>query len=172
MKTCKKCKVEKSLTNFSKRTIAEDGLSLYCKECDSKAHKKYSEENPFKVKQSRHKAYKKHYFENPGYYDYVNKAPNRLKITNKWKNSWGSGVYGIFSEGKALYIGETTQLKKRITEHISYIKNPSINKSYLQEMYWEISNKKNYIIGIIEETPNHKERELHYINQLKPLYNK
>ena len=59
MKTCSKCKIEKSLTSFSKRKAAKDGLMGYCKECSSKAYKKFVEENPLKIKHHRKKAYKK-----------------------------------------------------------------------------------------------------------------
>jgi len=79
------------------------------------------------------------------------------------------GVYGMWENGKCLYIGSTTRMYKRWMEHRTNIKrfqckHPSIYK-YLQK-------HKHIIIGVIEECDNYKEREMYYINTLHPAYNK
>lgn len=132
-------------------------------------------------------------------YYYNNKA-ERLKYMSKWKSQnkekWEAytkeynqenkqykqeqiktkatevqGVYALYDNGECLYVGESSWLNHRLYLHKSYTRKPSRNKS--QRELYEILNKKhpNFVCGIIEETPNHKEREQHYINQLKPLYN-
>ena len=40
MKVCKKCNIEKNLSEFAKRTKCKDGYNIYCKECDYKWNKK------------------------------------------------------------------------------------------------------------------------------------
>ena len=79
----------------------------------------------------------------------------------KYVNKWGSGVYGIFENGICLYVGESKILAKRFTEHNSY--NSAIAQ-YLKK-------HSNYVIGILEQTKNHLEKEKYYINKLKPKYN-
>ncbi len=50
-KICSKCHVEKSINEFSKRKNRKSGLISHCKECDSNQSKKYSINNPEKVKE-------------------------------------------------------------------------------------------------------------------------
>ena len=83
------------------------------------------------------------------------------KAVLKYANKWGKGVYGIFENGICLYVGESSQLKHRFIHHISL--NSNIKD--------RLANHSGFVIGIIEQTENHKEREQHYINKLKPLYN-
>lgn len=54
MKTCSKCKVDKSKSEFSPRKIAKDGLRSSCKSCNAAFTKQYVKDNQDKVK-----AYKK-----------------------------------------------------------------------------------------------------------------
>ena len=46
MKRCAKCGIEKSRSEFSRRTASKDGLCYLCKECDKKASAKWRKENP------------------------------------------------------------------------------------------------------------------------------
>lgn len=50
MKTCTKCKLEKSKVEFCKRTSNKDGLYSWCNECKAIEDKKYKDANKEKVK--------------------------------------------------------------------------------------------------------------------------
>ena len=59
-KVCKKCKTEKSLLEFYKRSGTSDGLTSWCKECRKEYQKEYQKNN------SEHqKEYKKEYNQKP-----------------------------------------------------------------------------------------------------------
>lgn len=47
-KICTKCKAEKDISEFYKRTRSKDGLSCWCKQCTAKKNKKYHELHPWK----------------------------------------------------------------------------------------------------------------------------
>jgi hypothetical protein len=51
MKVCKKCNIEKELSEFSKRTKCNDGYNIYCKECDYTWNRK----SYYKTSKSRNK---------------------------------------------------------------------------------------------------------------------
>lgn len=81
------------------------------------------------------------------------------------------GVYALYDKGECLYVGESSWLNHRLYLHKSYTRKPSNSKTH-RKLYETLHEKHpNFICGIIEETPNHKEREQFYINKLKPLYN-
>jgi hypothetical protein len=76
MKKCSKCKVERPLDMFNKKSKHKDGLAYQCKICTREAAAKYRKENSEKIKESnakyraensqRIKAYQKKYrAENP-----------------------------------------------------------------------------------------------------------
>jgi DNA-directed RNA polymerase subunit M/transcription elongation factor TFIIS len=118
---------------------------------------------------------RKNKFKNPNRKEWdkkYNNSPKAKQSYIKYSTQWGSGVYGIFENGKCLYVGESSTLKKRIDVHLYGIKKPKsfIKKPFYYTLYNNI-NKHNPVIGILEETPNHKEREQYYINKLKPKYN-
>ena len=56
MKICSKCKIEKSLEEFSLNKSTLDGKRSYCRDCANIARKKYYKENPEKEK-ALHKKY-------------------------------------------------------------------------------------------------------------------
>jgi hypothetical protein len=56
-KVCTKCKVEKEVTLFLKRSATKDGYNGWCKECSNETTKKYKQANPEKVKESQTKWY-------------------------------------------------------------------------------------------------------------------
>ena len=88
----------------------------------------------------------------------------------KIDNKWNPGVYGIFENGECLYVGESIQPYKRLNNHKSAITN--INPTnYHKHLYEQLSQHTHLILGIIEETGNHKEREGYWINKLNPKYN-
>jgi len=58
-KICKKCNIEKSLSEFGKRKNNKiDGHRNECKDCINKQHKKWRKRNPEKVKEGKKKYYK------------------------------------------------------------------------------------------------------------------
>jgi hypothetical protein len=101
--------------------------------------------------------------------DYICKScSNTLRKNNSWRLGL-KGVYGIFENQECLYVGESKQIRRRISDHKNGIKNP---KNKLQSPLWiNLGQYSNLEFKIIEETPNHKEREQYWINKLKPKYN-
>ena len=94
MKTCKKCKVEKDESEFSKRTRNKDGLDYRCKSClseyrqtdDYKAYKKaYQQTDDYKAslkeyhQRDAYKASQKAYRQTDAYKEYKKKAYQKRK---------------------------------------------------------------------------------------------
>lgn len=101
------------------------------------------------------------------------KTPKGKAIAKKGSDKWrktGQGVYGIFVGNSCYYIGESSQLNNRISAHKTGIRNPSSARAYFRPLYTLLQNK-NYEIRVLEETPNHKEQELKWIEYMCPLYN-
>ena len=92
-----------------------------------------------------------------------------VKNVYKWKTKL-QGVYGIYTNEECIYIGESSQLNNRISQHKTYSRNPSTSRPLFQSLY-QYLNTVDFTIKILEETPNHKEREQYWIDQLKPKYN-
>lgn len=69
-KTCKKCGVEKELSEFFKHKIEKDGLCSYCKICAEKMHEIWRKYNSNKIKKYNEKwrknniEYRKKYYQN------------------------------------------------------------------------------------------------------------
>ena len=82
-----------------------------------------------------------------------------------------SGIYKITNTITGdFYIGSSRNIKLRYANH----KSPSNWKKYPNIKLYKAMQKygmDNFIIDIIEETFNLKEREQYYIDQLKPIYN-
>lgn len=156
MKKCTKCKVDKPLTEFSKHKHTKDGLNCHCKVCIKIAAKQWSKNN-------KDKAYtwSKNWRDN---------NPQKQKASTKRWLKCKSGVYAIYENGECLYVGESSSLYGRISHHKTAIKNPQLNTGH-KNLYQYLQNHPAYVIGIVEETPDHKERETFWINKLKPKYN-
>lgn len=75
MKTCSKCKIEKSFDNFYKNKLGKNGFSSRCKECFKKIVKEYKVKN----KQEVSKYSKKYYQENKNYFKHYFKK-NKEKL--------------------------------------------------------------------------------------------
>ena len=72
MKTCSKCKIEKPRSEFSKKTVAKDGLAHNCKLCAAEYLAAWRIANPEKSRESS--------------VAWANKNPARKKETNKaWR---------------------------------------------------------------------------------------
>jgi excinuclease UvrABC nuclease subunit len=98
-------------------------------------------------------------------------SPKGKQLKMKWFNSWGSGVYQIVNNNECLYVGHSKTLRRRITNHKVYIKNPKTAPRTKEEFYIELQSYPNIEFKILEETLDHKEREKYWINKLKPKYN-
>lgn len=82
-----------------------------------------------------------------------------------------SGVYKITNSVTGdFYIGSSRDIKRRWNQHRKsslWVKHPNI-------MLYQCMNKyglDNFVIEIIEETDDLKEREQYWIDMLKPIYN-
>ena len=110
---------------------------------------------------------------------FSNLAPSMVKNQDyicspchKKHNTWRyklKGVYGIFSGETCLYVGESKQVNRRISDHKYGIKIPTGKK---QSSLWiNLSRHKNIEFKILEATVNHKEQEQVWIEYMTPLYN-
>lgn len=57
VKTCSKCKKEKSIIDFYRASKAKDGLQDYCKSCSKTIYKQFLKNNPDKQKYYDYKKY-------------------------------------------------------------------------------------------------------------------
>jgi len=156
MKKCSKCHETKELTEFCKNKNKKDGLNIICKPCARTSKIIWKKNNEDKIKA----------------YDKIrNQTHKEFKFigTQQWRYKL-KGIYKIISNDLVLYVGQSKQLLNRISKHKSGIKNPEINKRHKQ-LYYNLQQHFNLEFKIIEETPNHKEREQYWINKLKPKYN-
>lgn len=156
MKTCSKCSIKKLLTEFYKDKTKRDGLHSNCKECNKLSVKNFRILNP---------DYDKNYC-------LINAKVKNLK-TKQWANSI-QGVYEIYSNKICLYVGQSKQLKNRISEHKTHIKSKTLStKLRAFQLYNSLRTHINVSIRVIEECSQDilLEREQHYIDTKKPLYN-
>lgn len=63
-KICSKCREEKSVSEFYRKTSSKDGYMLHCKKCDHAKLTKWKEENSERYKLGRKEYYKKYAEEN------------------------------------------------------------------------------------------------------------
>jgi hypothetical protein len=156
MKKCTKCHETKEFTEFGKHKHTRDSLNSHCKACIKATSKQW-------IKNNKEKAYS--FTENWR----QNNSQRQKDSTKQWHLA-KSGVYAIYENGECLYVGESSRLYGRISKHKTLIKNPNLDLSQ-RHLYESLQNHPLYVIGIVEETPNHKEQETFWINKLKPKYN-
>ena len=149
MKTCSKCNIEKSFTQYY-HSKGGDNYQKICKVCWNERNKENAKKGKYWKKQNL-----KSYAVNA-----------RQKYSYKI-----SGVYGIYDGGECLYVGESKRVLHRWADHISYTNNLNSQEAKKNPLYKKLSQHMHFIFGVIEECDNHKEREQHYIQQLKPKYN-
>jgi len=183
MKQCSKCKTEYPATTeyFYRNKQAKDGFQSSCKPCKNKQNGKWRDNNKDYMRE--------YYIENKEKFIYstfddekkdkirynnrkYSKSLKGKQSRNRWKSKLGKGVYGIFEKGLCLYVGESSEINKRLTFHNLLTKNPEYAKTEGKILlYKSLQNHPYRIMGILEETENHKEREKYYINKYQPLYN-
>lgn len=109
------------------------------------------------------------------------KSCQKTYAANYNLNDWNIRYQGIYSisdseTGRCLYIGASDGINRRISRHKTNINNLQYaekwHKSQLN-LYTSLSQHKSVFFEVLEECSKEllKEREIHYINQLKPLYN-
>jgi len=89
--------------------------------------------------------------------------------TKEWATKI-SGVYAIF-DNECLYVGESKRVNARIADHKYYAYHPESKVHKINPIYPLLNKHSNLEFKILEETPNHKEREQYWINKLKPKDN-
>ena len=160
MRNCNKCSTElivgENITpgNYNNK-------DFICKPCNSLRSKKRYQKDKSKWKHE------------DGTWKVGNQSEeNQNKITKKYHSKY-KGVYGIFNNGECLYIGESSKIMKRFSDHKTYIKNPDIKSisSKMKEMYIELQQYNHLIFGILEECNNHKNKEKYWIDKYQPRYN-
>ena len=148
MKKCNKCHETKELDKFYPSMLKR---SIYhCKKC----HNKVSLDNAKKGK----------------YWLKHNKNESAIKSRAKYAFKI-AGVYAIYENGECLYVGESKRVLHRWADHVSYKNNLNSKESKRNSLYSKLSQHQHIIFGVLEETPNHKEREQYWITKLKPKYN-
>ena len=95
------------------------------------------------------------------------------KASTKKYNTKKIGIYEMIEDNVCLYVGKSTWLNMRISSHKSWIKNPLTSPKNQQSFYKTLNNYKNICINVVEECSIEAldEREQHYIDTKKPLYN-
>lgn len=125
MKKCSKCNIEKNFNEFYKRKDSKDGYRNDCKECRNEISKKYTENNPDKVKKIKTKYY-------------LNNKNDVIERTKNWQ-----------SENKDRYkeISKKYREKEEVKEKIkkNYLDNKEIyklkNKEYKKINKHKINKK-------------------------------
>ncbi len=107
-KTCTKCGVEKALSEFHKDKSKKDGLRSSCKSCKSLQNSQYRENNKEK----------------------------ELERDHQYRKNLPAGIYKITNKQTGfIYIGCSTQLKRRFRVHKNYLKKNKHENKLLQEAY-------------------------------------
>ena len=109
-KTCLKCQVEKPLGEFNKDKTRKDGLDNKCRICRSFTWRRY----------------------------YKNNKPKRAAECREYRKNLPAAVYKIRNQQTGvIYIGCSTQLKRRWRRHKNYLKNNKHDNKLLQKEYNE-----------------------------------
>ena len=121
----------------------------------------------------------------------VNISPSRFKrkdylcnpchniINRKYQENYSKskqGIYEIHSGNISLYIGQSIRLTNRINKHKTFMNNIDLaikHSNKHESLYFNLQKHNNVSIRIIEECSPEVllEREQHYIDTIKPLYN-
>ena len=121
-KHCNKCGTDKPLDQFSKCSKAKDGLQFSCKACNKKVNDKYRVEHP------------------EWFREWYNKTPTNkekfIKTVYKSNAALGGGIYAVMNlQEKKVYIGQTTEFRRRRIEHFSMKeKYNNTNKSLAEDV--------------------------------------
>lgn len=144
MKVCRKCQIEKELSEFHKRSSSKDEHENQCKDC----RKKYQEENKERIKEYRDRRYnqikdteefkqyrKNHYSEKNGHYKIKNikyREKNKEELSLKKKEYYEKNKEVILEKMKEDY-----QIKKQDEEFM----NKKRENSRKNTKKWREKNK-------------------------------
>lgn len=166
-KICSKCKAEKDVCEFSRKTASSDGFMSHCKKCRSIKEKKYRELNPEKNKNRRKK-----YYEN-------NKDKHKLYFLERRKSEPIFKLSDNIRRRLNLFLKKQNMTKKNKTFNIvgcspEFLKE-HLEKQFTEGMSWELIGKHIHIDHIIPLSSANSEEEVyrlcHYTN-LQPLWAK
>lgn len=111
MKTCSKCKEEKSFDEFHKHKSSKDGYRSQCKECRKEIEKKYYIENNISLKIKEKRKFDKRYIE----YNRKYKDSNK-EFINELKRNWSKSEKCKESQ-KIYYQNNSEKIKERISQY-------------------------------------------------------
>lgn len=97
-KVCSKCRIEKELSEFHKRSRTKDGYNYNCKKCRSSETKDFYEKHKDKILE-KIKKYRNDNKEHIKKLTKLNRIKNREKIL-KWKKEWSKSENGKKSKQK------------------------------------------------------------------------
>ena len=189
MKQCNKCNVDLVIgENITPRAF--NNADYKCKPCKNERVYNWCKKNP----EAKAKITKRYYDNNTDYYK-KNYRDNSDKIRASMKQNYqdnkemyltrqqkintriNPGVYGVYSEDKLIYIGESQKPYRRRGEHFSIAgkqggtKAKSVIAKALGIGELQIDNLVFKMLEFIDDTPTRKQREQALIQQHTPLYN-
>jgi hypothetical protein len=130
-KNCSKCKVEKDVCEFNKRTTSKDGKRSSCKECDNEDVKKWRQKNKEKIKLQKQRYTKKHYqknLERGKKYRENNKEKNLTRSSN-WRKENKEYFIKYYQENKTKISKQSSERKKtNVLFKLSSLYRSRINK--------------------------------------------
>ncbi|CAG7580892.1 MAG: p100 [uncultured marine phage] len=152
MKTCKRCSIEKELFNFSKKKRSKDGLSNWCKECNSEYLKSYNVKNKEKLKEKKKSYYqnnkeivkersKQHRLNNPDYHkEYHEKYyENNKSDLLEYKRDWYNDNSEVIKERSKKYREDNKDY------YLEYLKEWRENNEEYMKEYWDNNRDKKSI---------------------------
>jgi len=127
MKICSKCKIEKDINQYSKKSRNKDGLSYYCKVCTSLDSKFYKEK-----KREIYNNKSKEYYQNNKEY-FVNKSKEYYQI-NKDK---------FLISNKEYYLNNKEYFAEKSKEYKEKNKDKLVeyNREYMKKYYNDYENR-------------------------------
>ena len=158
-KQCNRCSVDLIVGDNWYASMAKYG-SYRCKKCHLNNHYKYVKTPSGKAAITK-----------------WNKSNNHQKSVNKYFDKGKAGVYGIFSDCKLIYIGQTSNSKKRNSSHFSIRNNlkdaqAQSNVSYALSIGELQHDKLRFkMLEVIDDKQSRLDKEQRLIQRYKPLYN-
>lgn len=127
MKICSKCKIEKNLDQYGKKSRNKDGLSYSCKDCVSLENKYYKEKNR-EINNAKSKEY---YCNNK---EYFKKKSKEYYQINKEKFVISNSVY--YLNNKKYFSEKAKKYRENNKDNIH-----EYNKEYMKKYYTNFENR-------------------------------